>query len=94
MLGTLNGALEARGIRLGADDIAADVEGHNELVDGVIQLTGIDIRYTLRIPHGTREAVDRALARHQDRCPTARSLAAAVRIAWTADIDEMDAAPD
>lgn len=95
MLGTLNGALEARGIRLGSDDISAAAEGRNDVVDGVIRLTRIDIRYQLRIPTGTREAVDRALARHQDKCPTAQSLAAAVRIAWTADISEAGVpAPD
>lgn len=32
--------------------------------------------------------VDRALARHQDRCPTAASLGPAVRITWSADIQE------
>jgi uncharacterized OsmC-like protein len=88
MLGTLNGALEARGIRLAPDDMSADVAGINDVVDGVIMLTRIEIRYTLRIPAGTRDAVDRALARHQDRCPTARSLHAAVAIHWSADISE------
>jgi len=88
MLGTLNGALEARGIRLEPDAIRADVAGHNELVDGIITLTRIDIHYTLRIPEGTREAVDRALSRHRDRCPTAQSLKNAVAVEWTADVSE------
>lgn len=88
MLGTLNGALEAREIRLEPDAIRADVAGANEIVDRNILLTRIDIHYTLRIPAGTRETVDRALARHQERCPTAQSLAAAVDIHWTADITE------
>jgi uncharacterized OsmC-like protein len=89
MLGTLNGALAARGIQPGPDDIRASVSGTNEVRDGIIQLTRIDIHYTLRIPAGTREAVDRALGRHQEKCPTARSLAGAVQIGWTADISEM-----
>lgn len=86
MLGTLNGALEVRGISLGSEDIHADVTGTNEMRDGVPLLTRIDIGYTLRIPPGTREAVDRALARHQAKCPTAASLAPAVEVRWTADI--------
>lgn len=86
MLGTLNGALEAREIMLEPDAIRADVAGRNDIIDRTIRLTRIDIHYTLRIPAGTREAVDRALSRHQERCPTAQSLAAAVDIRWTADI--------
>jgi uncharacterized OsmC-like protein len=91
MLGTLNGALEARGIRLGAADAHAAAAGTNEERDRVITLTRIDIHYTLRIPRGSRETVDRALARHRDRCPTAQSLIGAVAIEWTADIEETDA---
>jgi len=32
--------------------------------------------------------VDRALARHLDKCPTAQSLKGAVTVSWTADITE------
>ena len=91
MLGTLNGALEARGIRLDADSLRAEVAGRNDVVEGVITLTRIDIHYSLRIPAGTREAVDRALSRHRDKCPTARSLMGAVSVEWTADIEELPA---
>ena len=88
MLGTLNGALAARGIDLPPADISARVEGTNELVDGIVRLTRIDVHYRLRIPAGSREAVDRALGRHQEKCPTARSLEGAVTVAWSADIVE------
>jgi uncharacterized OsmC-like protein len=91
MLGTLNGALEVRGITLPAGDIAAAAEGVNELVNGIVRLTEIRIAYRLRIPPGSREPVERALARHQEKCPTAASLAPAVRITWTADIEEASA---
>jgi uncharacterized OsmC-like protein len=91
MLGTLNGALEARGIILAGEEIAAAASGTNELRDGIVTLTRIDIHYTLRIPAGTRETVDRALARHREKCHTAQSLKAAVRIEWTADIEESTA---
>ena len=90
MLGTLNGALEVRGIRLGPDAISASATGVNEIVNGLVRLTSIDVRYRLNIPAGTREAVDRALSRHQEKCPTAASLAAAIAISWTADITEQD----
>jgi hypothetical protein len=88
MLGTLNGALEVRGIKLPPDAISADVRGVNEFRDKVPVLTRIEIGYHLRIPAGSRETVDRALATHQSRCPSAASLVGAVEVGWTADITE------
>ena len=92
MLGTLNGALEVRGIKLPPDAISASATGVNELVNQLVRLTSIQVHYRLTIPAGTREAVDRALSRHQEKCPTATSLAPAVAISWTADIAEQDTA--
>ena len=91
MLGTLNGGLEARGVVLAKDGLTADVEAINELKDGNILLTKIVVHYQIRIPTGTRETVERLLSKHQDKCPTAQSLKAAVDISWTADIVEVPA---
>ena len=88
MLGTPNGAREARGIKLAPDAISASATGVNDLVDGIVRLISIAVHYRLSIPPGTREAVDRTLSRHQQKCPTAMSLAAAIAISWTADITE------
>lgn len=88
MLGTLNGGLEARGIKLDGDDIVADVEGTNELRDNLIVLTRVHVHYRLSIPRGTKEQVERLLSKHQDRCHTAQSLKGAVEVTWTADILE------
>ena len=89
MMGTLSAALEVREIRLAPEDIKATVEGDNELRDGLPQLTRIRIHYELRIPREKREAAARALARHQDRCPTAAWMKGKVEITWTADIEEI-----
>jgi hypothetical protein len=89
MLGTLNGGLEARGVKLGGSDIVADVVGENEVRDGLPVLTAILVRYTLRIPAGTRDIVERALSRHMDKCPTAATLRGAVEVRFTADIAEI-----
>lgn len=88
MLGTLNGGLEARGVKLSADAISADVVGENEVENGMPVLKRIIVNYRLRIPPGTRETVDRLLARHQDKCPTAAGLKGAVAVTWTADVVE------
>ena len=88
MLGTLNGALEVRGISLAPDAISAVAHGSTELVDGVIVLTAIEVVYSLRIAPSVRDTVNRALERHQQKCPLSRSLEKAVTVTWRADIEE------
>ena len=70
-------------------DISCTAEGTNEIVDRVIVLTRIDVRYTIRLPEGAdREKVDRALATHVEKCPTARSIKDSVEIGWTVEVVE------
>jgi len=77
-----------RGISLPSGAIEAHGEGYNELRERIPVLTRIHVRYTLRIPEGSREVVDRALARHVEKCPTAVSLRGAVEVTWEADVQE------
>lgn len=88
MLGTLNGALEAREVHLEPDDLVAEVEGVNEMRGKVPVLTELRIHYRMRIPEGTRETVEKLLSRHQEYCPSAQTLKGSVAISWTADIEE------
>lgn len=88
MLGTLNGALEAREVHLDPDDIEAEVEGVNEMEGKVPVLTEIRVHYRLRIPPGSRETVEKVLSRHQEFCPSARTLEGSVEVSWTAEIEE------
>ncbi len=70
-------------------DIRCTAEGTNEVVDRVIVLTRIHVHYTIRLPEGAdREAVDRALASHVSKCPTAVSIRDSVAIDWTAEVLE------
>ena len=89
MLGTLSGALEVRQVSLPAEAISATVEGTNEVIDRIPTLTRLDVHYRLRIPAESREVVDRALASHQSKCPSAQSLKDSVEICWTAHIEEV-----
>ena len=89
MLGTLNGGLEARGVKLSSDQIYADVVGFNEMRDGLPVLGQVHIHYYLRIPAGARETVDRLLTKHADKCPTRASLLGAVEVTWEASITEL-----
>ena len=64
-------------------------EGINEIRDRVPVLTRVHVRYSLRTPAGSRETVERALARHASRCPTAMTLKGAVEVTWEADVAEV-----
>jgi uncharacterized OsmC-like protein len=88
MLGTLNGGLEARGVKLEQDQIRADASGFMEMRDRLMVLTRINVHYQLSIPAGTRETVERLLEKHSEKCPTAASLKGAVEVTWSADITE------
>ena len=88
MLGTLNGALEVRGVSLPPEDITAEVEGIHRLHGRLPLLEEIVVHYRLRIPAADRQTVDRALETHASKCPTARSLEGAITVTWTADIAE------
>ena len=90
MLGTLNGALEVRGISIPPEDIEASVEGINEIVDGLPVLTRVLVHYTLRAPAAGRQKVERALETHAAKCPTAASLAGSIDVEWTVDLEWLD----
>jgi uncharacterized OsmC-like protein len=92
MLGTLAGGLEAREITLEAGAIEATVQGFNEVRDRLPVLTRIHVSYTLRVPAGSRDTVERLLRRHAARCPTAMSLKGAVDVTWEAEVREGDEA--
>lgn len=89
MLGTLNAALEVRQVKLEGDALQTRVEGVNEVRDGLPVLSAVKVHYRLRIPAAARASVDRALARHLEKCPTAVSLKGAVEVSWTAEIEEV-----
>lgn len=88
MLGTLKAALEVRQVKLAPGALWAEADGVHELREGLPVLSKVLVRYRLRIPAGSREAAERALAKHQDRCPTAATLKGAVEVAWSAEIEE------
>ena len=78
-----------RGIEVPDGDIRCTAEGTNEIVDRIVVLTRIDVHYTIRLPPGVpRDKVDRALATHVDKCPTAQSIKNSVDIGWEAEFVE------
>ena len=68
--------------------VTADIEGDVEAVDNVLRIARMRVHYTIKIPKGTREAAERAIATHEQKCPAASSVRGCIPIAITADITE------
>ena len=86
MAGTLVAALEARGIAVDNDRFVAEVEGTNEMNEsGMPVLKRVHVRYRVPVAPEQREAAERALARHVEKCPTAQTLKGAVEVTAEAD---------
>ena len=82
------GALEVRQIPSDQGRVTAAVEGDIEAIDKVLRITRIRVRYALRVPAGSRDAAERAIATHELRCPAANSVRGCIAIEITADITE------
>lgn len=64
------------------DNLVADVEGDIEDVDGVLKITQIRLHYRLKIPAGSREKAERALATYADKCPAYQSVKGCIECTW------------
>jgi uncharacterized OsmC-like protein len=81
-----------RGIRVAPGAISARAEGINAIRERIPLLTRIHVTYDLRLPEDAPpDKVERALATHVDKCPTAQSLKGAVEITWSLTDEEVDA---
>jgi len=73
-----------RGIEVAPGAISSTAEGTNEIRDRIPVLTRIHVKYDLRLAaNAPADKVERALASHVDKCPTAQSLRGAVEITWS-----------
>ncbi|UCG65779.1 MAG: OsmC family protein [Deltaproteobacteria bacterium] len=81
-------ALEARGIK-SAENLVAEVEGEIEDVDGVLKITKIRLRYRFKIPPGTREKAQRALAVYAEKCPGYQTVKGCIECSWSEDMEEV-----
>jgi uncharacterized OsmC-like protein len=85
MLGTLRGALAARDIRVGKNELQADVEGLIEKAGSGIKITTIRIHYRLAVPPEKRPEAERAVAVHDRACPATQSVTPAIKVEWDVD---------
>lgn len=89
MMGTLATVLAGKKIPTWADRFRADVEGDIEEVDGVLRITKIRVRYTMKVPAGKADEARRALAEYITKCPGAMSVKGAIEISDGAEIVEL-----
>lgn len=71
-----------------AEKLSAEVEGDIEDVDGVLRITRIRLQYTIKIPAGSRDKVQRALETYAEKCPAYQSVKGCIECTWDADIRE------
>lgn len=88
MTGTLAGALEVRQIPSHPDKLYADVDGYIENIDGRPVVTRIHVKYHMKVPKGKREAAERALSKHVERCPASESVRRGIAVEWESEIVE------
>jgi len=88
MTGTIGSAMEGRGLRADPEKLEALTEGTLEEVDGKLLLTHVTVNYRIKVPKDKREALDRALQFHGDRCPVSESVKRSITVEWKSEIIE------
>jgi uncharacterized OsmC-like protein len=88
MAGTASGALEARGVSSSPEKLQVEAEGKIEDVDGKMILTGIKLRYRLKVPSDKRAAAERALQHHEGFCAASESVKRGITVEWESEIVE------
>lgn len=90
-MGTLATVLAGKKIPTFGDRFRADVEGDVEDVGGVLKITRIRVRYTIKVPPGKTEETRQALGEYLVKCPGAMSVQGAIGLIDSAEITELDA---
>jgi uncharacterized OsmC-like protein len=89
LTGTLGGALEARPIPIGPDDLFAEVEGHIENVEGKPLITRVSVKYHIKVPKGKKGEAERIVENHEKFCAVSQSLRRGITVDFQADVVEV-----
>lgn len=79
-MGTFAAALAKNRIRTSEDRYRADVSGDIEDVGGVLKITRIDVKYSLKVPQEKQEEVEKAFEAYLPSCPAAQSVIGCIAI--------------
>lgn len=88
MTGTVAGVLEARGVNADPDNLEVSAEGRIEEIDGKMLLTGVTLKYHMKVPKQKRASVEQALEHHENFCAVSASIRRGITIDWKAEIEE------
>ncbi len=88
MMGTFATVLAKSRIATPRERYVAEVSGDIENVDGVLKITRINVRYTLKLPPEQREAAEAAFASYLPYCPAAQSVKAAIELNHTLEMQD------
>jgi organic hydroperoxide reductase OsmC/OhrA len=90
MMGTLATVLAGSKIPTWSDRFRADVEGEIEDADGVLRITRIRVRYTLKVPPGKADEARKALGTYIEKCPGAMSVRGCIDLDHSLDVSELE----
>ena len=80
MLGTFAALLAKSHIRSGQDLYRADITGDIEEVDGIMKITRINVKYSLKAPPDKRKEAQDAFNAYLPFCPAAQSVINCINI--------------
>lgn len=80
MMGTFATVLATSKIPTPKERFRADIAGDIEDVEGVLKITRILVRYSLKLKPEQRQAAESAFQIYLPHCPAAQSVIAAIRI--------------
>jgi organic hydroperoxide reductase OsmC/OhrA len=90
MMGTLATVLAGKKIPTFGDRYRADVEGEIEDVNGVMKITKIRVRYTLKVPPGKTAEAKEALDAYITQCPGAMSVSGCIELSHSIEVTELE----
>jgi hypothetical protein len=88
-MGTLATVLAGKKIPTFGDRFRAEVEGDVEDVNGVLRITNIRVKYTLKVPPGRTADAREALDVYHEQCPGEMSVRGAIEVSDSAEITEL-----
>jgi hypothetical protein len=89
MMGTLATVLAGKKVPTFGDRFRADVEGDIEDVGGVMRITKIRVKYTIKVPPGKTADTLEALKVYHELCPGEMSVRNCIEVSDSAEISEL-----
>ena len=87
LTGVLSGMLEARGVATGEGRLTAEATAQSEWRERVLRITSIHVHYAIRAPGADPALVERVHGQHVSRCSMAQSVAGAIEVTTSYELE-------